>query len=287
MASSMQIKRSDKDGDIWLRSWFGQLNHLVEYTCIHSALLPVTNFGYSFNREGVILDDLWIKSPQDTIARLKAEPFGVCSNDILADEGWKAHIASLDPRHDGNKCHVSAIVDAQGMCCLRIAGSSLFWLIHPSKLNLYAPKSKRRGLSDATRRPESLVSITTLASTIAKKSCQLIPAMALIPDSDFLEACLKCWIHLRLMRFASKMIQSLSKHAVALEKHFATKLGGQSELHVWRASLLETIQKSVVPIDPTWFTCRFDIFGHLMSIKIPLAMTQSIAKYFYLVCSLT
>lgn len=293
MASNIRDSVSDlHDSDIWLGSWFTQRHHLLEYMCIHGALLPVSANGVKKDDKHLILNARWFTNPAETLQIIKAEPFGI-SSALLIDStqyaAWSKYILSLCVNSTMPQ-NVQVFCDDQGICCLCVGGSSLLWLIHKSKLVLNAPKSKRRGLSDAQRRSKSVVGIAVLSLTIAKQCAATIPALALIGDSAFLEACLKCWLYARYTEFAKLVSRSIKSHASQLGRLFATRLGGHSELIAACLRLQEICtlgyKRTAIPVDIIWFLSRFDVCRAMIGVDASLATIQNLVLHLSIVTAL-
>lgn len=276
------------DTDTWSGSWFGHLPHLVEYLCIHAAILPVAEFGapQRTRSDRILLHAQILRNANEILQLLANEPYGMDAKHVMSFQYWDAwlsHVQLVMAPYWDESCQIWAFMDDQNVCCIMSSDMAVVWLIHASKLCRVAPKSKRRGLSDE-RRADSVLPIDKLAPSIAKKWAATEPSTALISDATFAEALFKCWIQSRYLMFANTIVRAIKTQMENLEERLLKRIGSSEELHFFVQNFLAVVMdgKSTIPVDVTWFVSRFDIYHEMMSSKlVTLINTKNVAHHLY------
>lgn len=289
MAVSHDLSNNIPDTDLWSGTWFQQRNHLIEYTCIHAALLQAPKYGSYLERQAIdtILSDTWTGSvggESACLERIVSEPYGLDASEIIPSNilsQWMIHQTSKVLLE--NMQPVTTFTDTAGICCIMLnnAFGRMIWLIHASKLVLFPPKSKRRGIHDDTKRVYTLVGIDVLSAYIAKQCAIKHQLFASLPNILFLEALLKCWIVYRYDTFCYYLRQSLNHNTTDVRQYFESKLSGHDYANALVKLLLDQISigTSVILLDVTWFLSRFNIYQKLVDMRIPIETCATITSH--------
>ena len=240
---------------LWDASWFLQDEYICEYAAIHAPLLDIYQYGMPN-----LVSSLVTTRGLDMITR---EPFGLPASIVDPNDFFLQQACSVMP------CALevgqfAAVMDSNGTCCIDIAGGSIYWWIHASKLCLIAPKSKRRGLASNDKRHLTVVGLVTLSDAIMKQVCGAMPGLSVIPTTTLTTILASLWLQRAYAQFCLQMASRVVKREAMLLSKLPEKVG----------TLVAACAAGVVPCDVTWFSSRLNVWHKLDSAapRLPLSL---------------